>query len=86
MSVSSVAETKKTVSPQAPAPTGPKTVPDDKERDRSWIDQLITQIQQRKFYGRLVIVFEGGNLCRAVKEESLKPPRARMRVVNGPQG
>lgn len=49
--------------------------PSDKHAlDGVWIASLLAQIQQRKFYGRLILIFEEGTLHRALKEESLHPP------------
>lgn len=43
---------------------------------REWMDQIITMIQNRKWFGKLTIHFEAGELKRLVKEESLLPPSA----------
>lgn len=43
-------------------------------RERKWLKLLIDQLQDRKFYGRLEIVFEKGEIQRTTKTESLLPP------------
>ena len=43
--------------------------------DIQWLALLVEQAQKREFYGKLTISFEKGVIQRAVKEESLKPPR-----------
>lgn len=45
------------------------------QEDLTWVGGLVAQAQTRQFYGKLVIIMEGGEVIRAVKEESLKPPR-----------
>ena len=41
----------------------------------NWIAKIITDLQARKFYGKLTITFENGHIRVAKKEETLKPPK-----------
>lgn len=48
-----------------------------KDADKAWIGNLIFTAQERKFYGKLVLIFEDGVLRRVVKKESLLPPNSQ---------
>ncbi len=41
----------------------------------SWIVSLLKSLHEKKYYGRLTISFEQGNIVGARKEETLKPPK-----------
>jgi hypothetical protein len=47
---------------------------DQEEQQRRWVEQLLSQAQARRFYGRITLILEDGTVRRATKEESLKPP------------
>ena len=44
------------------------------EQERIWLEQLVSQIQLKGFYGKITLTFEQGHIRRVQKEESLKPP------------
>ena len=52
--------------------TDPKK--DKQEADKTWVTQLLTQAQARRYYGALTIVMEGGDVKRVDKVEKLIPP------------
>jgi hypothetical protein len=39
----------------------------------TWIMKLIKELIDAKYYGKLIINFQNGDIVHAVKEESLKP-------------
>ena len=45
-----------------------------KQKQRTWMLQVLAQAQVRGYYGKLVLIMEDGMLRRVIKEESLKPP------------
>ena len=47
------------------------------EKDSAWLVGLLAQAQTRRFYGKITIVMEEGQIRRVVKEESLRPPEGR---------
>ena len=58
---------------QKQAPTNRKKNKRD-ERELLWVQQLVAQAQMRRFYGKLVLVMDDGEIRRVIKEESLKLP------------
>jgi hypothetical protein len=44
--------------------------------EKAWLNNIISQIQVKKFYGKITIILEAGEVKRVIKEESLKPPTA----------
>ncbi len=44
------------------------------KRERKWLDLLIDRLQDQKFYGKLEITLENGNIQRTTKTESMIPP------------
>ena len=46
---------------------------------KAWVQALIERAQKDRWYGKLVMKFEKGEICHAVKEESLLPPTLRMK-------
>ncbi len=45
--------------------------------DGAWLASLLSQIQLREMYGKIIVIFEAGQIVRVVKEESLLPPRTK---------
>jgi hypothetical protein len=41
----------------------------------NWIAKILTDLQARKFYGKITIHFENGRIILAKKEATLKPPK-----------
>ena len=44
--------------------------------EKAWLDDLFTQAQTRKYFGKLIITMEDGLIRHVFKEEALKPPRS----------
>jgi len=47
---------------------------DNKETALDWINKEVSPLIDKKFYGKLNLVFENGNLVHVKKEEGIKPP------------
>lgn len=45
-----------------------------KEAHKTWINQLVGEIQAQRWYGSLTLIFEDGEVKRARKDQSLFPP------------
>ena len=45
------------------------------ERQRQWVESLLTRVQQEEFYGKLTLTIRKGRVETALKEESLKLPQ-----------
>ena len=43
-------------------------------RDAAWISKHLTDAQESRFHGKLIICLEGGVAVRIVEERSIKPP------------
>lgn len=42
-------------------------------KNLNWLIKVVQDLGARKFYGKLTISFENGNIVLAKKEETLKP-------------
>jgi hypothetical protein len=45
-----------------------------KRDDKAWAESLLDAAFAQCFYGKLTLHIENGNIVRATKEQSLKPP------------
>ena len=46
----------------------------NEDQQLHWLQQLVAQAQIRRFFGRIIVVVQDGQITQVVKEESLKPP------------
>ena len=44
------------------------------DTDRVWVETLLREAQDAKWYGRLIIEVKKGEVVLATREETLKPP------------
>lgn len=42
---------------------------------REWLERVLSQTENNRFYGKLVLSFESGKLVYLKKEETIKPPK-----------
>lgn len=52
----------------------PNQIRDRLNAQKAWITALIADAQKKKWYGKMTIKMEKGEVCQVVKEESLLPP------------
>lgn len=55
----------------------PYQVRDRMQAQKAWITALIADAQKKKWYGKITVKMERGEVCQVVKEESFLPPTAK---------
>lgn len=46
----------------------------DFEFQRTWLSGIVSEAQNKKFYGKLTVIMEGGKIRRIIEERSLMTP------------
>lgn len=52
---------------------------------QEWLAVHINNLVESRFYGKVTLQFEAGNITTVKKEETLKPPKSAEEVMAGPR-